>query len=62
LASRRLPEGLAGISALHEVIADYASEPSDVVIGIEEDSGIIAAATGAARPSRSGPLGTPAMR
>jgi transposase len=48
LASRRLPEGLAGISALHEVIADHAIEPSDVVIGIETDRGLWVQALGVA--------------
>jgi transposase len=47
-ASRRLPEGLAGIAALHEVIADHAIEPSDVVIGIETDRGLWVQALGAA--------------
>jgi transposase len=48
LASRRIPEGLAGISALHELIAEYAAEPSDVVIGIETDRGLWVQALGAA--------------
>jgi transposase len=48
LASRRLPEGLAGIAALHEVIADHDIEPSDVVIGIETDRGLWVQALGAA--------------
>jgi len=47
-ASRRLPEGLAGIAALHEVIADHAIEPGDVVIGIETDRGLWVQALGAA--------------
>src|SRR6202048_286759 len=48
LASRRLPEGLAGISALHELVADYADEPSDVAIGIETDRGLWVQALGVA--------------
>jgi hypothetical protein len=36
LASRRLPEGLAGIGRLHELTADAAQ----VVIGIETDRGL----------------------
>jgi transposase len=40
LASRRLPEGLTGISALHELIAQHAEEPQQVVIGIETDRGL----------------------
>jgi transposase len=48
LASRRIPEGLAGISALHELIAEYVAEPGDVVIGIETDRGLWVQALGAA--------------
>jgi transposase len=48
LASRRLPEGLTGIGALHELIAGHAVEPSDVVIGIETDRGLWVQALGAA--------------
>lgn len=48
LASRRLPEGLAGIAALHKVIADHAVEPSDVVVGVETDRGLWVEALGAA--------------
>jgi transposase len=40
LAARRLPEGLAGISRLHELIATHAEEPTDVVVGIETDRGL----------------------
>jgi transposase len=40
LASRRLPEGLAGITRLHELIAEYAADPAQVVIGIETDRGL----------------------
>jgi transposase len=40
LASRRLPEGLAGIALLHELIADHAEDPARVVIGIETDRGL----------------------
>jgi hypothetical protein len=48
LASRRLPEGLAGIRQLHELIAADAEEPTDVVIGIETDRGLWVAALTAA--------------
>lgn len=48
LASRRLPEGLAGIGQFHELIAEYAQEPAQVVIGIETDRGLWAAALTAA--------------
>ena len=41
LASRRLPEGLAGIGeAPSTLIADHAEEPDQVVIGIETDRGL----------------------
>jgi transposase len=40
LASRRLPEGLAGIGRLHELIAEHAADPAQVVIGIETDRGL----------------------
>src|ERR1700740_459311 len=44
LASRRLPEGLAGIRQLHELIAAHAEEPAQAVIGIETDRGLWVAA------------------
>jgi transposase len=40
LASQRLPEGLAGIRRLHELIAEHAEGPAQVVIGIETDRGL----------------------
>src|SRR5271166_2976758 len=40
LASRRLPEGLAGIERLHELIAEHAQERDEVVVGIETDRGL----------------------
>ncbi len=40
LASRRLPEGLAGITRLHELIAEHAQDTAQVVIGIETDRGL----------------------
>jgi transposase len=46
LASRRLPEDLTGIGALHELIADHVGEPSQVVIGIETDRGLWVQALG----------------
>ena len=46
LASRRLPEGLAGIRALHQLIADHVAEPTQVVIGIETDRGLWVQALG----------------
>lgn len=40
LARRRLPEGLEGVSALHALVAEYAENPEEVVIGIETDRGL----------------------
>jgi len=39
-ASRRLSEGLAGIGEFHQLLARYADEPDQVVIGIETDRGL----------------------
>ena len=44
LAKRRVPEGLAGIGQLHALLAEHASEPCEVVIGIETDRGLWVAA------------------
>jgi len=48
LAWRRLPEGLAGVSGFHEVVAAHVAEPSQVVIGIETDRGLWVGALSAA--------------
>ena len=40
LARRRLPEGLEGIRAFHELVADHAEDPNEVVVGIETDRGL----------------------
>src|SRR4051794_8434277 len=40
LAARRLPEGLVGIRALHGLIAEYAEDSAQVVVGIETDRGL----------------------
>src|SRR6516225_8001022 len=48
LASRRLPEGLAGIRAFHELTAGLAGQAGEVVVGIETDRGLwVDALTGA---------------
>lgn len=42
LARRRLPEGIAGLTRLHELIADHLGdedEPGSVLVGIETDRG-----------------------
>jgi len=48
LAARRLPEGLGGIRQLHELIAEHAEDPGEVVIGIETERGPWVAALAAA--------------
>ena len=48
LGSRRLPEGLAGMAAFHELVADHVDDPADVVVGIETDRGLWAEALVAA--------------
>lgn len=40
LVSRRLPEDLVGIRALHELIAAHAEDPDQVMVGIETDRGL----------------------
>jgi transposase len=40
LAVRRFPEGLEGIGGFHSLVAEYVSDPSEVVIGIETDRGL----------------------
>lgn len=40
LASCRLPEGLEGIRAFHELVAEHVGDPDEVVVGIETDRGL----------------------
>ncbi|MDQ2729616.1 MAG: IS110 family transposase [Actinomycetota bacterium] len=40
LARRRLPEGVAGVAELHELLAGLADDPGEVVVGIETDRGL----------------------
>lgn len=40
LAARRLPEGLEGIAAFHELVALHVNDPADVIIGIETERGL----------------------
>lgn len=40
LLTRRFPEGVAGVSAFHAVIADHATDPQEVLVGIETDHGL----------------------
>ncbi|MCA2317056.1 IS110 family transposase [Mycobacterium sp. WUMAC-025] len=48
LASRRLPEGLAGVGGFHELVATHAEEPDQVILGIETDRGLWVEALSAA--------------
>ena len=48
LVARRLPEGLAGISTLHELVATHCDDPGQVVVGIETDRGLWVQALAAA--------------
>ena len=52
LAARRLPEGVAGVTALHDLVAEHASGPGEVVIGIETDRGPRGRGTGCGRLPR----------
>ena len=40
LRAKRLPEGLAGIAGLHDLLAGLVEDPAEVVIGIETDRGL----------------------
>ena len=40
LERRRLPDGLGGIRAFHELVADHAEDPHEVIVGIETDRGL----------------------
>ena len=48
LARRQLPEGVAGVSALHELLAGLAENPAEVAVAIETDRGLSVAALVAA--------------
>lgn len=40
LAARRLPEGVAGIRSFHELVAGFADDAGEVIVGIETDRGL----------------------
>jgi transposase len=44
LSKGRVPEGVEGLARLHEMLAAQADEPTDVVIGIEIDRGLLVGA------------------
>jgi transposase len=48
LAGGRLPDGIEGIARFHALIAAHAEDPGEVVIGIETDRGLFAAALASA--------------
>ena len=48
LTRRRLPEGVAGVAALHDLLVEVVDNPGEVVVGIETDRGLwVAALVGA---------------
>jgi transposase len=48
LAKGRVPEGVDGVAKLHEMAAAYVEDPSEVVVGIELDRGLLVGALVAA--------------
>lgn len=48
LVGWRLPEGLEGVGRLHELVAGFADDPAEVVVGIETDRGLWVQALAAA--------------
>jgi hypothetical protein len=41
LGKQRVPDGVDGVGRIHAMIADHAEDPSDVVVGIEIDRGLL---------------------
>src|SRR3989442_14140217 len=41
LRSLRIAHGVAGLAKLQETILEFASEPSEVVVGVEADHGLL---------------------
>jgi hypothetical protein len=48
LSKRRIPDSLEGVRELTELVATFAEEPEDVIVGIEKDRGLIVTALVAA--------------
>jgi transposase len=44
LAKGRVPDGVEGLARLHEMVSAHAEEPSDAVVGIETDRGLLVGA------------------
>ncbi len=40
LAKRRFPEGVLGVAGFHDLVAGFADDPAEVVVGIETDRGL----------------------
>ena len=49
LARERIADGVAGVARLHELIASWAEEPAEVVVGIETDRGAAGRGIGGGR-------------
>lgn len=41
LATRRIPDGLEGVTTLHALLGGHADDPAEVVVGIETDRGLL---------------------
>jgi transposase len=41
LGRRRVPDGVEGVARLHGLVAEHAEEPTEVVVGIEIDRGLL---------------------
>jgi transposase len=48
LATRRIPEGVAGVAQVHALIADHGEDAAGVIVGIETDRGLLVGALVAA--------------
>jgi Transposase len=59
LASRRIADGLAGVGELHALLAAHVEDPTQVVVGIETDRGLLVAALlGRVSWIAAGPVGS----
>lgn len=47
LARGRVPDGVEGVARLHEMVAEHASGPEEIVVGIELDRGLLVGALAA---------------
>ena len=44
LVAARVPDGIEGVAELHGIVATYAEEPDEVIVGIETDRGLLVGA------------------